>query len=64
MIQTFTKLVGLADERLVTTASANIARLVEKMVKETGKTARRIQEISNSEHNKRKKKQRIARSML
>jgi hypothetical protein len=55
LIANFTRLVGLADVHLETTARQNIAFLLAKVTRSLGLKAQRLQEIAKSEHDKRTK---------
>lgn len=55
LIANFTRLVGLADVHLETTARQNIAFLLAKVTRSLGLKARHLQETTKSEHDKRTK---------
>jgi hypothetical protein len=55
LIATFTRLVGLADEHLETTADQNIARLLAEVTKSLEQKAQRLREIAKSDHDRRTK---------
>jgi hypothetical protein len=55
LIQTFTRLVGLADEHLETTANQNIAFLVGEVTRSVERKAQSMREIAKSEHDTRAK---------
>ena len=55
LIATFTRLVGLADEHLETTADQNIARLLAEATKSLEQKAQRLREIAKSDHDRRTK---------
>jgi hypothetical protein len=55
LIQTFGKLVGLADKHLDTTVDQNVAHLVAGLTKSVEQKAQRMREIAKSEHDMRAK---------